>query len=189
MAVENRTINLIPWTETEIPMATPPTRVFPRYTDLNDWQDMGTRAMLLDQTATFSGWKGALYVYGQYSLGTGIQLELSVENPHETGIPTPYIMTNRILLSHTWTEDNADELPGGANYDPNTFVNAPVKKLWHTGTGGSVGSPPGGFYWQPWGGVNFFYYVKSTDTDTFIVYNVTGATVHFVFSTWIWESD
>jgi hypothetical protein len=191
MAVENRTINLVPWTGVEIPMATPPTRIFPRYTDLNDWQDKGTRAMLLDQTAAFSGWKGALYVYGQYSVNNGQHYEIEVLNPHNTGVPEAYVMKERILLTFAWVEDNANELPKGTNYDPNTFPVAtpnPVQKLWHTGDGATAGTPPTGTYWDVFGGV-IYLYTKNTDSRKFVIGNESGATIHMALSTWIWEYD
>lgn len=171
-------------------MATPPTRVFPRYSDLNDWQDQGVRAMLLDQTATFTGWGGAFYGYWQGGpIAQAAHQLIEFKNPHVIGVPPAISWANRILLMHYWTENNADELPSETNYDPNTFQNVPVQRLWHTGNGATQAVPPVVGTFLNHAAIGIYFYALDTDTTEFYCTNNSGVAINLSMSAWIWESD
>jgi hypothetical protein len=145
--------------------------------------------MLLDQTATFSNWKGALQVYCQFEVATLTHKELSITNPFETGIPTGYDMRDRIIMISIWLENNANELPKQGSYDPNTAFLGPIQKLWHTGDGAPKGAAPAsGVYWKV-GAASLWLYTWNNDATKFIASNGAGASYFVSMSMIIWQSD
>ena len=185
MGVENRTVTIVPWGATQDASATPPEINCPRYSDVNDWQDLGCRAMSLDGTMTpvnvgFEDIEGCQKFYFQsVEIADGAGTEIGhVYNPHN--YDTAFDLHGRIIECTCWTiAGGAINLPKGANYDPDNSLNAPTSHLWYTGTGAADGAPPTGDYWTPW--ANIYIYCGDSNSPTSLrCYNNTGASFWLV---------
>lgn len=186
MGTDNRTVTVVDWPGSETPGTTPPQLNAPRYTDVNAWQDRGTLGVSnFNQCGTFSGWEGAVWQYGQRStISTGSAKALVFVNPWDYA--SVIDLRGRVMVTRCWTENNADELPDEVNYNPDTFLNAPVWNLWYTSGGSADGAPPPGIFWTPWANI---YLYSNDDGQSLKIYNNTGATIHFCMSTWIFEKS
>lgn len=188
MGIDNRTRSFGDWPTTQQDPAAN-TYNCPLYTDINDWQDTGTRGYNLDQCSQFSGWRGCLWQYGQrHTISNASSESMALINPwRQTAHPDRTLeTTGRIVLVKMWTENNVDEMPNdaGGNYDPDTFSNAPVWNLMYTGDGATDTNPPVGDFWTPWVGI---YFHASTDGSVFYIRNQSGAEIDIAMSMWVFQ--
>ena len=186
MSDENRTVTIIPWPEPEDKTATPPELDCPRYSDLNYWQDYGTRMMSLDGVQTppgvgFEDIEGSLSIYTQVEVADASSIEIGTfVSPRKYA--TALDLHNRAINCTCWTiGGGVINLPKGANYDPANFLNAPLSHLWFTGTGAADGIPPVGFVWTPWANI-YLYAGDVNNTTSLRCTNNTGGTIYLVIS-------
>jgi hypothetical protein len=191
---EKRTVSLNDW-----PAPHDPSSNFfncPRWTDVNAWQDRGTRGRLFSESAAWTDWRGAMWQYGQLASiapsNTAFWFlrnpyyELKSDDVHVYGAGTDKDLDtkDRIVLVHCWAENTAAELPKGASYDPDTFALTPTWHLWYTGDGATDTNPPVGHYWTPWPNT----YMFALDDGTCMCFrNETAGELDLCMTMWVFE--